>query len=64
MRRKESTTQGMPRFVLFAIVLVALALAVGVYLFYSPGRSSPVEHPRNNSSQLMVPMTDAPCLPA
>ncbi len=57
MRRKESTTKGMPRFVMFAIVLVALAIAVGVYLFYSPGRSTPVEHPRNNSSQL-VPYQD------
>ncbi len=64
MRRKESTTQGMSRFVLFAIVLVALAVAIGVYLFYSPGRSSPLEHPRNNSSQLSLPGTDALWQPA
>jgi flagellar basal body-associated protein FliL len=51
MRRKaESTTKGMPRFLLLVVVLVALVVAIGVYVFYSPGKSKSIEQPHPNSS--------------
>ena len=54
MRRKaESTTKGMPHFVLLVVVLVALVVAVGVYLFYSPGKTKSIERP---TSSLAAPL--------
>ena len=49
MRKVESSTAGMPRFLLLVAVLLALFLAVGVYLFYSPGKGTSIEAPRTSS---------------
>jgi hypothetical protein len=50
MRRKaESSTNGMPRFLLLVAVLIALVLAIGIYLFYSPGKATSIEHPGTSS---------------
>jgi hypothetical protein len=50
MRRKaESSTKGMPRFLLLVAVLIALVLAIGIYLFYSPGKATSIEHPGTSS---------------
>src|SRR5450432_3199361 len=59
LRTKQNSTKRMPMFLLLVLSLLALFLAIGLYLYYSPGKTDLLAKPGGTGTSQLGPVLRA-----